>query len=85
MLIVDLRRPNLDWDTAYAVTKRNDNKLFQYVFMILNVLFLLYIAKVFKEVDVQIVLISEALIFATIFIVIDRCIKKWQKKLFNKI
>lgn len=85
MLIVDLRRPNLNWDTEYAVIKRNDNKLFQYAFMILNVLFLMYIARILKEVNIAIILLSETLIFATIFIVIDRCIKKWQKKLFEKI
>lgn len=85
MLIVDLRRPNLNWDTEYAVVKRNDNKLFQYVYMILNVLFLLYIARILKELNIEIILLSETLIFAIIFIVIHRCVKKWQKKLFEKI
>lgn len=85
MLIVDLRRPNLDWDTEYAVVKKSDNKLFQYVWMIINVLLLMYIGKVFKEVDVLINLIGEIIIFAIIFIGIDRGVKKWQNKLFDKI
>ena len=85
MLIVDLRRPNLDWDTEYSVVKKSDNKFFQYVWTIINVLFLMYIAKIFKQINILIVLISEIIIFAVIFIIIDRCIKKWQNKIFNKI
>lgn len=85
MLIVDLRRPNLDWDTEYSVVKKSDNKLFQYVWMIINVLLLMYIGKIFKEVDILINLIGEIIIFAIIFIGIDRGVKKWQNKLFNKI
>lgn len=85
MLVVDLRRPNLDWDTEYSVVKKSDNKLFQYVLMIVNVLFLMYIANIFEDLDILIALIGETIIFAVIFILIDRCIKKWQKKLFNKI
>ena len=42
MLIVDLRRPILNWDSEYIVTKKNDNKIFQYVFMIIMILVLLY-------------------------------------------
>ncbi len=85
MLMVDLRRPNLVWDTEYSVVKKSDNKFFQYAFMIINVLFLMYIANVFKNINILIMLIIETVIFAVIFIILDRCIKKWQHKLFNKI
>lgn len=85
MLVVDLRRPNLNWSTEYAVVKKSNNKMFQYVFMIINVLFLMYLAKIFENVNIIITCVSEILIFVIIFIVIDRCVKKWQDKLFNKI
>lgn len=85
MLVVDLRRPNLDWNTEYSVVKKSDNKLFQYVFMIVNVIFLMYISSILKEVNVLVALIGELIIFAIIFIIIDRAIKKWQNQLFNKI
>ena len=85
MLLVDLRRPNLDWDTEYAVVKKSDNKIFQYVLMIVNVLFLMYLSSILESVDILIALIGETIIFAILFIIIDRCIKKWQSKLFNKI
>lgn len=85
MLIVDLRRPNLDWDTAYSVVKKSSNKFFQYAFMIINVLFLLYVAKWLEGIDLKVALLAEMIVFAIIFLVIDRCVKKWQGKLFNKI
>lgn len=85
MLVVDLRRPNLDWNTEYSVVKKSDNKIFQYAFLIINILFLLYMAKIFKEINIMTALICETIIFVTVFIFIDRCIKKWQNKLFNKI
>ena len=85
MLIVDLRRPNLNWDTTYSVVKKSDNKFFQYALMILNVLFLLYIAQLLENMNIFAILIIEEIIFLVIFIIIDRCVKKWQNKLFNKI
>lgn len=85
MLIVDLRRPNLDWITEEAVVKKSDNKLFQYALMIINILLLLYIATVFKESSLVMALIAEFVIYVIIFVIIDRCVKKWQRKLFNKI
>lgn len=85
MLIVDLRRPNLNWDTEYSVVKKSDNKFFQYAFMIINILFLMYISNIFKDTNILISLISETIIFVVIYVVIDRGVKKWQNKLFNKI
>ena len=85
MLIVDLRRPNLDWATEEAVVKKSDNKLFQYALMIVNILLLLYIATIFKEKNLTYYLVCEISLYAVIFVIIDRCVKKWQRKLFNKI
>ena len=85
MLIVDLRRPNLDWATEDAVVKKSDNKLFQYALMIINILVLLYIGTVFKNADILISMVAELAIYTIFFVIIDRCVKKWQVKLFNKI
>lgn len=85
MLIVDLRRPNLNWVSEHSVVKKSDNKLFQYVLMIVNVLFLMYIAKILKDVNIFISLGIEFMIFLIILIIIDRCVKRWKDKLFNKI
>lgn len=85
MLIVDLRRPNLDWDSNTSVVKKSENKIFQYAFLIISVLVLIYIANIFKSTNIINALIGEMLIFAIVFIIIDRVVKKRQNKLFNKI
>ena len=85
MLIVDLKRPNLNWATEEAVVKKSDNKLFQYVLMIVNILLLLYIATIFKSINIMLAMTIECIIYTILFIIIDRCVKKWQYKLFNKI
>ena len=85
MLIVDLRRPNLDWSTEDAVVKKSDNKLFQYATMIVNILFLFYIASILKRISIIIAMGVELIIYIIAFIIIDRCVKKWQNKLFSNI
>ena len=85
MLIVDLIRPNLDWDTEYSVVKKSDNKVFQYAFMIINILFLMYLARIFKNVNIIMALMGEVMIYLILLIIIAKAIKKWQKKLFRKI
>jgi ABC-2 type transport system permease protein len=85
MLLIDLRRPNLNWDSEYTVVKKSDNKIFQYVLMIIMVLILMYISTIFKNININKMLILELLFFGIIFILIDRLIKKFQNKIFNKI
>ncbi len=85
MLLVDLRRPNLDWDTQFAVVKKSENKIFQYAFMIVNILFLMYLARILKNTDIMIALLIEFAIYAILLIILDRGIKKWQSRLFKKI
>lgn len=85
MLIVDLVRPNLDWDTTYSVVKKSDNKVFQYAFMIIHILFLMYLAKIFKNVDIIVALMGETIIYVILLFIIVKAVKKWQKKLFRKI
>lgn len=87
MVIVDLRRPNLTWDSEYTVIKKNQNKIFQYVLMILMILFFMYISRVFTDfgLNITISLISEMSIFLLIFIIIDVLVRKNKVKLFNKI
>lgn len=85
MLIVDLRRPNIYWSSEQAVIKKNDNKVFQYALFIINVLLLLYIATIFKNINIVTALIAELLIYGIMFFIIDRCVNKWKDKLFDKI
>lgn len=85
MLVVDLRRPILDWDSEYQITKNNPNKIFQYVFMIIMVLALMYLAKILGELSVIFSLGIQLLIFMIVFVIINVLIKKNIEKLFSKI
>ena len=85
MFVVDLRRPSLDWDNQASVGKKTDNKVFSYVFLIGMVLILLYIARIFKEMNLTLALFLEIMIFAIVFFLFDRFVKKKQDKLFDKI
>ena len=85
MLIVDLRRPNLNWNTEEAVVKKSDNKFFQYALLIANVLLLVYMASLFREINIMIAMLAELLVYSIIFVIIDRCVNKWKSKLFDKI
>lgn len=85
MLIVDLRRPNLNWTTEEAVVKKSDNKIFQYALLIANVVLLFYLASIFKYINIVYAMLAELLIYAIIVVIIDRCVNKWRYKLFNKI
>lgn len=85
MLVVDLRRPILDWDSEYQITKNNPNKIFQYVFMIIMVLALMYLAKILGELSVILSLGIQLLIFMFVFVIINVLIKKNIEKLFLKI
>jgi len=85
MLIVDLKKPNLDWTSEASAIKDNGNKLYQYVITIIIVLLLTYVSKVFEEVNIMISLPSIFMVFFTILFIINIYVKKRINKLFSKI
>ena len=84
-LVVDLKRPNLNWNSEHSVVKKNDNKSFQYALTFFMVLVYLYLSNILKGVNVTVALVIEIFIFMMLFIIIDRIIKKKSTKLFEKI
>ena len=85
MLIVDLRKPYLNWNSEHSVVKRNDNKSFQYALTIIMILIYIYLSNLFKNTNVTFTLVIEIFIFMILFIIIDRIVKNKSEKLFNKI
>ena len=85
MLIVDLNKPNLEWDNETDAIKQNQNKLYQYVLTIFLILILVYFAQVFEKINLYLAL---AILIGILFIIlffINLIIKKKKKKLFKKI
>lgn len=85
MLLLDLKKPYLNWNSEHSVVKRNDNKSYQYALTIIMILIYMYLSNIFKEINVTETLIIEIIIFMTIFIIIDRIVKRKSNKLFDKI
>ncbi len=85
MIIVDIRKPNLDWTSIESITKNNSNKMYRYVITIAIVLIFMYFAKIFKNMNYNIAIIIMNFILAIILISINIYIKKNIRKIFNKI
>ncbi|MCF0125892.1 MAG: hypothetical protein HUJ68_09120 [Clostridia bacterium] len=52
MLIVDIKRPILNWESEHEITKNNPNKIFQYFFMIAMIIIFMYFAKVLRDINI---------------------------------
>ncbi len=87
MLIVDIKRPILDWNAEIEVLKQNGNKIFQYVWTIIIVILLLYITKIFKDVNLYIAIFGTFIIFGILLLIVDTYVRKQinKNKLFKKI
>ena len=85
MMIIDLKRPNLNWKTEYEVIKQNDNIMFQYALTVIFTLIYLYLSKIFKDINFNISILCISAILMLVLILINRYVKKRKNKLFEKI
>lgn len=85
MLVIDLRKPNLEWDNETDAIKQNKNKLYQYVLTIIIVLILIYFNKIFVEINFNLAIILILFILIIILLLINKIIKIKINKIFNKI
>lgn len=85
MLIVDLKKPNLDWNTESAALKNNGNKLYQYIIGIIIILLLTYFTKIFNNIKIIISIPIIIIIFLLILLLIRIYVKRNINKLFKQI
>ena len=87
MLVVDLCRPNLEWDNETDAIKQNKNKLFQYMLSIIICLILIYFKQVFEgfKINLNLFIIFILIFLLFILCLINNIIKNKINKLFNKI
>ena len=85
LCLIDLLMPRLGWDAEYEILKNNKNKLLQYVLIIFNTLFLVFINKLFEKhnFDISLEVFAGLLIF--VLIIFNVIISKYKNKLFKKI
>lgn len=85
MIIVDLKRPKLEWDTEHAVVKQNFNMIFQMLYCAAILGIIVYLSKVLENINVVTALVIILTLSLIPIFIIDKFIKKKQITLFNKI
>lgn len=85
MLIVDLKRPKLEWSTEFAVVKQNINLIFPTGFGLIGILFFVIIGGVLGTQNVILTMLILIALFAGILWLLDRYVRRNQAKLFEKI
>lgn len=84
-LIVDLKKPKLEWDTEYAVVKQNLNLVFPMLFALVAICIMVGFGLLLNGLDYKLSLLILMMVFAIIAYAVDRVVYKKQIKLFEKI
>lgn len=85
MLIVDLKRPKLEWSSEYAVVKQNMNLVFPVVLGLFGILMMVILGIVVGTVNPIFTLLGLTIVFGVICYILDAYVRKHQVKLFEKI
>lgn len=85
MLIIDLKRPKLEWDSEYAVVKQNFNLIFPAIFGLVNMGILVAVSVFLGKYGLYVGLGILALVFAVATFFTNRYLYKNQKNLADKI
>ena len=85
MIIIDLKRPKLNWDSEYAVAKQNLNLVFPMIFSMINILIIVGAVFLLQDINVYIGLIILGIIFGILTIVCNKYLYKNQNKLADSI
>lgn len=85
LLLLDLSRPNINYENEITVIKQNDNKLFQYILTTVSCLILWYLKEVTKELSLNTSILVEIIVFSLILLGMEIFINKKNNKLFRKI
>ena len=85
MIIIDLKRPKLSWDSEYAVAKQNLNLIFPVLFSMLNIGIMVGMVGLLKNINVYLGLGILAILYIVATIAINRYVYNNQYKLVHKI
>ncbi len=85
MLFIDLINPNVNWDSEFEMNKNSKNKIFQYAFSIIMILFITYLVKLLDNTSIIMSYLIFIDIFMMILFIINFIVKLNIKQLFNKI
>ncbi len=85
MLIVDLKRPKLNWDSEYAVAKQNLNLIFPMLLSMINIGIIIGLVFLLNNMSAIIGLILVGVIYGILIAVANKYLYKNQEKLASNI
>lgn len=85
MLIVDLKRPKLNWDSEYAVAKQNMNLIFPVLLSMVNIVVIALMVYLFKDINVYLGLAVLGCLFMVVTFMVNKYLYVNQNKLADKI
>ena len=85
-IIVDLKKPKLEWSSEYAVVKQNMNLIFPVLFSLLNITVIIILSVILGNfINSYILITMIAIIYLLLTMVVRNYIQKNVNKLFQKI
>ena len=85
MIIVDLKRPKLNWDSEYAVAKQNLNLIFPVLLSMVNIAILIGLVFLLNDVNVYIGVGIVGILYAVVTVIINKYLYDRQYELADKI
>ena len=85
MVLLDLKKPNLNWTNEASLAKDSGNKLYQYVLTIITLLILSYFSRILDGVNFVPSIIIINIILILFYLGLNIFINKKINKIFNKI
>ena len=85
MIIVDLKRPKLNWDSEYAVAKQNLNLVFPVLLAMLNIAIMVGLVFLLKDINVYIGMGLLGILYMVVTFVTNKYLYNKQYELANKI
>lgn len=85
MILVDMKKPKLDWNSEYAVVKQNINLMWPVIFSMVNILIIIIYTNVALINNGYFVMGTLTILYLVGTIIVKKYIKKNANKLFEKI
>ena len=85
-IIVDLKKPKLEWNSEYAVVKQNINLIWPFVFSLLNITALIVLAVLFSSIVSSYIFITLiTVVYICLIFIVRNYIKNNTTKLLEKV
>ena len=84
-IIIDLKKPKLEWNSEYAVVKQNMNLIWPVVLGLLNITIIVILAYICNFINSYIFITIISLVYVVLTLIVRKYIKKNEEKLLEKI